>query len=169
MPTIPSRKRALAAGTLALLGAASCGKSTPGPTPALSLAVTPNPVTFSVLPPNAPPRASIPPCCPTLVAGWTLVVTPTTEGDLVSATVTLHNRATGFLYVNRQFDARQLATQVPTHVQAGAPVSIRQALLETMPSRFSAAEPLLLRVEVAFRSDGQTVTSTIEPAFNQAR
>ena len=168
MSMIPSRNRALVAGALALLAAASCGKSTPGPTPALSLAVTPNPVTFSVLPPNAPPRASIPPCCPTLVAGWTLVATPTTEGDLVSATVTLHNRATGYLYVNRQFDASQLATQVPTHVQAGAPVSITQALLETMPPQFSSAEPLLLRVDVAFHSDGRTVTSTVEPAFNQA-
>ncbi len=168
MPMIPSRKRALVTGALALLGAASCGKSTPGPTPALSLAVTPNPVTFSVLPPNSPPRASIPPCCPTLVAGWTLVVTPTTEGDLESATITLHNRVTGYLYVNRLFDASQLATQVPTHVRAGAPVSIVQALLETMPAQFSSAEPLRLRMEVAFHADGRTVTSAVEPAFDQA-
>ncbi len=166
MPKVPSGKRVLVAGALALLGAGGCGKSTPGPSPALSLSVTPNPVTFSVLPPNAAPRASIPPCCPTLVAGWTLVVTPTAEGDLVSATITLHNRATGYLYVNRQFDATQLATQVPTHLQAGAKVSIIQALLETMPPQFSSSEPLLLRTEVTYVAHGQIVTATVEPAFN---
>ena len=168
MPNIPGARRALVAGVLALLGAVCCDDDKPGPPPELSLAVTPNPVFFSVLPPNSPPRESIPPCCATLVAGWTLMVTPTTEGDLQSATVTLHNRATGYLYVNRTFDANQLATQVPTHVRAGAPVSIIQALLETMPPEFSSDEPLLLRVEVAFRGGGRTVTTTIEPVFHLA-
>jgi hypothetical protein len=37
-----------------------------------------------------------------------------------------------------------------------------------MPPQFSSAEPLLLRVQVAFRGDGRTVTSTIEPAFHDA-
>jgi hypothetical protein len=166
MAKVPSGKQVVVAGALAVLVAGGCGKSTPGPSPALSLSVTPNPVTFSVLPPNAAPRASIPPCCPTLVAGWTLVVTPTAEGDLVSATITLHNRATGYLYVNRQFDAAQLATQVPTHLQAGARVSIIQALLETMPPQFSSSEPLLLRTEVAYVAHGQIVTATVEPVFN---
>lgn len=167
MPNIPAAKR-LVAGALALLGAGACDKSATGPLPELSLAVTPNPVFFSVLPPNSPPRESIPPCCPTLLAGWTLRVTPTTDGDLESATITLHNRATGYLYINRTFDASQLATQVPTQLRAGAAVNIIQALLETMPPQFSSTEPLLLRVEVTFHGDGRTVTSSIEPLFYRA-
>lgn len=161
--------RTLGAALLALLASASCGKSPTGPPPSLSLTVVPSPVTFSVLPPSLQPEASTPLCCPTLLARWTLVVAPTTTGDIVSATITVQNPVTRYVYVDRQFDAIRLAAQVPTHIEPGAAVAMPQALLETMPPQFSSSEPLRLRLEVAFRAGGQTVTAAVEPPFNEAR
>jgi len=151
----------------ALLGCGACGKETTGPTPSLTLAVVPSPVTFTVRPPTSEPNP-VSPCCSILAARWTLVVNTTAAGDLESATMNLRNRVTGFVYVNRRLDADQLATQVSTHLEPGMNVAIAQAFLETMPAQLSSAEPLLLRLEVTLVAHGQAVTAAIEPPFSPA-
>jgi hypothetical protein len=147
----------LLAGLLLVLGA--CGDGATGPTPSLSLGVVPSPVTFLVL------SRPTPECCTILVAQWSLTVNTTASGDLVSVSITLQDPVNRRVYVDRRSDRKQLGTQVPTHLEAGAQVAIPQALLETMPPQFSATEPLQLRVEVAFRGGGQTVSATIDPPF----
>jgi hypothetical protein len=147
----------LLAGVLLILGA--CGGETTAPTPSLSLAVVPSPIAFSVR------SRPTPDCCSILSAQWTLVVNATASGDLVSVSINLQDPVTRYVYIDRRSDRNQLGTRVPTHVEAHVPVAIPQALLETMPPQFRPAEPLRLRVEVAFRGGGQTVTAAIEPPF----
>jgi len=153
------------AGAVALLGAGGCDDETTAPTapPSISLAVVPSPVGFSVLPPRTEPVMAL--CCPTLLSSWTLVAVSSEPADLVSVTITLWNRATGFVYVDRRSDRSQLGTRVPTHVGAGEAVTLAQALLETMPPNFSATEPLSLRLEVTFSAGEHAVSEAVEPPF----
>jgi len=162
-PSKPWKARAirvpvtLAAGLL-ILGA--CGGETTAPTPTLSLTVVPSTVTFSVA------QRPTPECCSILTAQWTLVGQATASGDLQSVSITLRNPVTGYVYVDRRSDRDQLGSQVPTHLDAGAPVAIPQGLLETMPpSEFWPREPLQLRLQVVFEGGGQTVTAAVEPPF----
>jgi len=157
-----SRKGPLAAPHLVaavLMIVSACGDETTPPTPAVSLAVVPSTVTFSVV------TRPTPECCFILSAQWTLMVDATASGDLESVTITLRDPVTGYVYVDRRSERKQLGTQAPTHLEAGVPVAIPQALLETMPPEFQPAERLRLRVEVVFKGGGQTVTEAIEPPF----
>jgi hypothetical protein len=147
----------LLAGVLLILGA--CGDQTTASTPSLSLVVVPSPITFSVL------SRPTPECCTILAAQWRLMVSASASGDLLSVSITLQNPVSGYVYVDRRSDRSQLGTQAPAHLEADTPLAIPQALLETMPPQFWPGEPLRLRVEVAFRSGGQTVTAAIEPPF----
>jgi len=140
-----------------MLGA--CGDGPTAPTPSLSLSAVPSTITFSV------DTRPTPECCSILQAQWTLMVNATASGDLESVSITLQDPVTRYVYVNRRSDRDQLGSQAPTHLEGGAPLAIPQALLETMPSQFSPAEPLRLRLEVVFRGGGHTLTAAIEPPF----
>jgi hypothetical protein len=150
-------RRALLAGVVVILGA--CDDGPTAPTPSLSLSAVPSLITFSV------DTRPTPECCSILQAQWTLMVNATASGDLESVSITLQDPVTRYVYVNRRSDRDQLGSQAPTHLESGAPLAIPQALLETMPSQFSPAEPLRLRLEVVFRGGGQTLTAAIEPPF----
>jgi len=147
------------ASILMLLAFHACGERATNPSPTLSLAVTPNPATFYLMPPRGQPNAPPPPCCSTLVSRWTLDVASNVPGTIQSASVIVKSTSTGVALLNRSFAGDELASQGLTTIgAAGAHAILQQALLDEVPVEFARSGPHTLRIEIAFRSSGGLAT-----------
>ena len=142
---------------------ASCG-TTGSSSVGLVVTLSPNPVPFFTLPARGQPGQPPPPCCPTLVADWTLTLQATADGVVDFIRVTVRNASTGAVVVSAQFDRERILRQGgATRIRAGRAVALPQQLLEPVASPFTAADALTIRVEAhVVSSDGEAVIGTVE-------
>jgi hypothetical protein len=118
--------------------------------------VTPIPVPFTILPARAQPGEPPPPCCPTLVADWTLAVEATVGGTLDFTSATVRNSSTGTVLLSSQFDGA-------TSIRAGQEITFQQQLLGRAASGFTATDPLIAVVEAHFTfSNRERLVGTVE-------
>ena len=151
---------------VSLMMIANCGKTGSSSSSSVALVVTlsPNPVPFITLPARGQPGQPPPPCCPTLVADWTLTLQATADGVVDFIRATVRNASTGAVVVSAQFDRERILHQGgATRIRAGQRVALPQQLLEPVASPFTAADGLTIRVEAhVIFSDGEPVVGTAE-------
>lgn len=138
---------------LAGLAAARCGDAPGAPSPALALAVTPNPARFSLLPPRVPPGTPLPECCATIVARFTLSVSPTVTGNLDSLVMSAHVASTGTLAASDDYGPEEIvAKQGTARIQGGSTTHLEFQIIRLAVLPLPDDAVLTLRVEAQFKT-----------------
>lgn len=116
---------------------------------ALSVRTSPSPITFSLLPPRVPPGEPLPPCCQTLMAGWSIELRASAEGRLESISAVLRSGSVEFGQASLD-----PPWQGPIRLAPGGAVILAQRLLATMPA--SLPDAFYVRIHLGIRLEDGT-------------
>ncbi len=108
---------------------------------ALSVQTSPSPIPFSLLPPRVPPGEPLPPCCQTLMAGWSIELRANAESRLESISAVLRSGSVEFGQASLD-----PPWQGPIRLVPGGSLILAQRLLATMPA--SLPDSFYLRVHL---------------------
>ena len=113
---------------------------------ALSVQTSPSPIPFSLLPPRVPPGDPLPPCCQTLMAGWSIELRASAEGRLESISAVLRSGSVEFGQASLD-----PPWQGPIRLAPGGAVVLGQRLLATMPA--SPPDSFYVRIHLDLRME----------------